>query len=112
MRAGLFAGFVACLPPLAFVFTRSSAHWGSMLLVGAVCAVGMGFAFAAYSRLAAALVRFGTQGVRDRRVRVAALANASADADARVFLDPLDEEDAVLEQRFAELESAQRRREE
>jgi hypothetical protein len=95
VKAGLIAAIVGCLPAIAYVLTYSSAHAGKTLLVGVALAVCVGLVFALYWRFAALVME---RGMRAQRMRVAAA------SEEPVFSDPLEEEDAALEARFAALE--------
>jgi hypothetical protein len=96
VRAGLAAGVVAFLPAIAWVLTRSSAHWPAFLALGGACAVGAGVCFGVYFRFATAFVDRRTIA---RRMRIAAGAEP-----AGLIADPLEQDEIDLEARFSALE--------
>jgi hypothetical protein len=100
LKAALVAGVVASLPAIAYVVTRSSAHWPAMLGLGGVCAVAAAVCFGVYFRFATALVQHQTIASRMRL--------AASTEPAGMLPDPLELEERELEARFAEIARAER----
>jgi hypothetical protein len=106
-KAGLTATLAACLLGVAYLSGHTAALDAGFVLRILACAAVTGVLFGGYVGLAGGLLRLHVRGVSERRAR-RWIRVAVAASDASVP-DPLAEEEAELEARFAAMEAHERR---